>query len=395
MADTNNLIKIGDSWYFQVGYAALDLEEDTSYCLQRTDKKNVLKFVKIDGGSGAPVDAYTKKEADAKFSTKEELTILKPVIDAKVVQELEGSQSGDKAKIQNQTDGGVMQYVKKDGSIYAVTVNDGSQDVCAEMCAIDGDSQGSRILVNTTGAYYNVDNKISINADDEIATKKDVKNYIPITVKEGSNTSYMANEKDGGLIKYTKEDGSYAKVTLCNIDENAVAQIVATDKSKTTFAKIDARKDGICYSKKTGNPNIEEDELVVKKDLANFVTQDAIAEKADKSEIADVVKQDTIADMATKTWAQATFVSQEEGLDDYYAKGDADAKFLDKTTAESTYLSKTTAESTYCTTDYANQTYFTKTDALNVAMKTQIDTLTEQLTQLTTRVKALEDAQTG
>ena len=122
-------------------------------------------------------------------------------------------------------------------------------------------------LEATYATKSDLSEKASVESVEAKADKTELAKYIPINVKEGDDTAYMANEKDGGLIKLTTSDKGYAKVSLCKIEEQAVAQIVATDETKETFAKIDARKDGICYSKKIGNPNIEEDELVVKKDL--------------------------------------------------------------------------------------------------------------------------------
>lgn len=239
--------------------------------------KEGTKRAKINGTiEGLFYSKESEVRPEHEIATKADLKDIGGItpadLNTRVEKELEGTEPGDVAKIQNQTDGGVMQYVSADKSNSAVTVNDGSQNVGAEICSLDPDGKGSRIIANKTGAYYAVGNAIDVTPEKEIAVKGDLEKYIPINNDKDGNKSYMANEKDGGIIKYIKPDESYAKVTLCNVDEEAIAQIVATNKDKTTFAKIDARKDGICYSKKTGNPNLAEDELVVKKDLVALQT---------------------------------------------------------------------------------------------------------------------------
>ncbi len=230
----------------------------------------------------------------------------------KVTKELDGTNIGDKAKIQNQTDGGVMQYVSADKSNSAVTVNDGSQDVGAEICSLDPDGNGSRIIANKTGAYYSVGNAVNVTPEKEIAVKGDLDKYILVNNDQEGNKSYMANEKDGGIIKYIKPDESYAKVTLCNVDEEAVAQIVATDKDKAIFAKIDARKEGICYSKKPGNPNLVEDELVVKKDLEPYATRVELDDYTTDSDF-----------NILKTQIQTTYITKDDVDTNYLKKLDA------------------------------------------------------------------------
>ena len=61
---------------------------------------------------------YNKTKENANQPT-DEIATLGDVYQ-RTMQELPGIASGDKAKIQNQTDGGVMQYVKEDGSNNAV-----------------------------------------------------------------------------------------------------------------------------------------------------------------------------------------------------------------------------------------------------------------------------------
>lgn len=257
-------------------------------------------------------------------------------LNTRVEKKLEGTEPGDVAKIQNQTDGGVMQYVSADKSNSAVTVNDGSQNVGAEICSLDPDGKGSRIIANKTGAYYSVGNAIDVTPEKEIAVKgdlagfvnreaienkadkTDLEKYIPINNDKDGNKSYMANEKDGGIIKYIKPDESYAKVTLCNVDEEAVAQIVATNKDKTTFAKIDARKDGICYSKKAGNPNLEEDEIVVKKDLKVYTPAEMEGLNPGDTAVCHNTKDGGSIKYMTET--HTAFVGVDNGGDELFAE---------------------------------------------------------------------------
>lgn len=127
------------------------------------------------------------EKIDREKATKEELSGLQDEINKRVIQELEGTTPGAKAKIQNQSDGGVMQYVGEDDSNSAVTVNDYSQNVGAEICSLDAQGHGARIILNHDGAYYYVGDEVKIEDDDKIATSKDLKDKVTqtdLTAKE-------------------------------------------------------------------------------------------------------------------------------------------------------------------------------------------------------------------
>lgn len=273
MAKTIDLAKLADITKNSASLLGKNTSGTLGYVPDTFNDKGELSDVqeKFDKDSTKPMSGKAVAEAIKNFATKDE-------VNGKVTKELTGTASGDVAKIQNQNDGGVMQYVKSDGSNSAITVNDGSQKVGAEICSIDSKKQGSRIVVNTEGAYYSVGTTVETDEAKEIAVKGDLEskadktelaNYVAVHNDKNDTKSYIANEADGGIMKYIKGDESYSKVTLCDVDNQAAAQIVATDKDKKQLAKLDVRKGVAYYAKKAGNPDAK-DEIVVKKDLEAY-----------------------------------------------------------------------------------------------------------------------------
>ena len=215
----------------------------------------------LDSEKATYVKGKIISTADDELVTKKDLNDINRVtpedLNTRVEKELEGTHPGDVAKIQNQTDGGVMQYVSADKSNSAITVNDGSQNVGAEICSLDPDGKGSRIIANKTGAYYSVGNAIDVSPEKEIATKGDlVKNEI----KSENGTAILFNEKDGGGAKFESSDGieSFVGVNDGKSIPGLYAQIYA-DKNvdgKWQGAKIDVTNEGIYYT--VGNKSFEE-----------------------------------------------------------------------------------------------------------------------------------------
>lgn len=207
-----------------------------------------------------------------KKATKDALAALQTQVNQKVVQELEGTNSGDKAKIQNQTNGAVIQYVSSDQSNSAITVNDYSQNVGAEICSLDAQGQGSRIVANKQGAYYSVGNSISVAAGDEIATKKDVDAKVSIHNDKDNNQSYLANEDDGAIMKFIRgTDKFYSKVGLGNDEtRGAVLQLVVAKDGEgtndTDIVKLEGTKTGMFYAKH-GGVCAETEEIATKADV--------------------------------------------------------------------------------------------------------------------------------
>lgn len=139
-----------------------------------TEKKNGATLKSGNRLLAKKEGIFYTKGTDLDTNPEDEIVTVAD-LNKKVTKELDGTNNGDKAKIQNQNNGGVMQYVKQDGSNYAITVNDGTQNVCVELCALASGGSGSRLVLNTTGGYFNVGNSISVTDDDKILTKKDLK----------------------------------------------------------------------------------------------------------------------------------------------------------------------------------------------------------------------------
>ena len=192
---------------------------------------------------------------------------------SKVTKELDGTQTGDKAKIQNQHDGGVMQYVKQDGSNSAVVVNDGSQDVGAEICSLDSENNGSRIIANTKGAYYSVGKTVDISEDKEIATKGDLVPFSPaelVGVSE-DHTATCHNAQDGGSLKYETPTQTAFIGVNCDNENKLLAEFALTGKKDGTSLKqgnrLLAKEDGIFYTKLDNLDTPEDSEVATLADV--------------------------------------------------------------------------------------------------------------------------------
>ena len=219
---------------------------------------------------------YIKKNTNT-HTAADELATLGDV-DKKTTRELKGTKEGDVAKIQNQNDGGVMQYVKQDGSNAGVRVSDGtSHGIGAELFTLDSKNTGSRIVTTTSGAFYSVGNEITVDAKRELAVKADVETRVAIhnDDKQG-NKSYMANEADGGIMKFIRSDKKYSKVGLWNdASEGAGLQlVVGTDAGgagkDTDVIKLEGTSKGMFYAKHGGTTK-EGEEITTKDDLAKKI----------------------------------------------------------------------------------------------------------------------------
>lgn len=257
--DNGGLIKFTGSDKIMSKVTLFDGSDDAKTRLQIIVKdendKGSGKVAKING----TVDGMFYIKENTNTGTRETEIATIGDLDKKTTKEMVGTSDGDVAKIQNQNDGGVMQYVKKDKSNSAILVSDGQTDgIGAEVCVLDGTSNGTRLVMTKENAFLNKGTKHSVQDADSLVVKKQLDAYVPVTVTNEGNTSYINNEKDGGIMKYIKADKSYAKFTLCDLEQNTpAAQIVVTDEQKQNFAKIDARKGTIYYAKAAGDPKPE------------------------------------------------------------------------------------------------------------------------------------------
>lgn len=108
-----------------------------------------------------------------------------------------------------------------------------------------------------------------VEAIKNLATKDEIKQFIPSVVSQNGDVAYMNNEANGGLIKLTKKDGSMSKVTLFDgSDENkTMMQLIVHSPNKSEIAKINANTTGFYYIKEDTNTPKPENELATKKDV--------------------------------------------------------------------------------------------------------------------------------
>lgn len=89
-------------------------------------------------------------------------------------------------------------------------------------------------------------------------------------VEGEGGTAYMANESNGGIMKFTKADGSVGKVTLFDgSDADATfVQLVAHTGDKASIARVNISADGVYYTKGEAGGKSAEAEVAVKGDVA-------------------------------------------------------------------------------------------------------------------------------
>ena len=260
-------LRMGDQ---KKGKIALDTG-DVTLTLSAEDGTNTANV------SGKADGFYYIKGKEGAPSHDTELATLGDV-DKKTTRELKGTRDGDVAKIQNQNDGGVMQYVKQDGSNAGVCVSDGtSHGVGAELFTLDSKNTGSRIVTTTSGAFYSVGSEITVDTKRELAVKADVETRVAIhNDSTDGNKSYMANEADGGIMKFIRSDKKYSKVGLWNdTSEGAGLQlVVGTDAGgagkDTGVIKLEGTSKGMFYAKHGGTTK-EGEEITTKDDLAKKI----------------------------------------------------------------------------------------------------------------------------
>lgn len=95
--------------------------------------------------------------------------------------------------VMNEGDGGTLQFTTSDGKKSGVAVNDGTGDILAELYAVtEADKTGSRVILNTDGAYYTKKEDATFDENDELVTKK--------TIESLNQKIAELEEKVNGLI---------------------------------------------------------------------------------------------------------------------------------------------------------------------------------------------------
>ena len=138
------------------------------------------KYLYVNGkweefGQGVDLTGYLKKEEADKLYTK--VTDLNKVVEKEMI--------GDNGKsiIANDPTGGILKFTTNDGKEAGIAVNDGSEDMLAQIYAKDAESgQGARLAFNEEGAYYTVSDNHSFTAEDKLITQKDLSESMTLEI---------------------------------------------------------------------------------------------------------------------------------------------------------------------------------------------------------------------
>lgn len=151
------------------------------------------KAIKAASLEGKRLNLYTQENPTAQDQPRFSITL--PFTEEVILG------TNGKAMIKNEEDGGGVFFEHKDNLKSFVGVNDGSAgEIAAQIYAINTTTKkGTRINVTTEGIYYtNGATSPAFTADDEIATKKDVRG------DASSKTIYLKDE--------STQSSDYAKV---------------------------------------------------------------------------------------------------------------------------------------------------------------------------------------
>lgn len=122
----------------------------------------------------------------------------------------------------NEQDGGGSKFVGNTTDSFVGT-NDGSQDIYAELYAIDkATKQGPRLIVGKDKLYYTVKDNVSFSDDDEVTTKKELEEVVSSGISDlYFNLEKNLNQEDTAktLINIkNKSGGSSVVVEVDNLD---------------------------------------------------------------------------------------------------------------------------------------------------------------------------------
>ena len=158
------------------------------------------KAIKAASLEGKKLNLYTQENPTAQDQPRFSITL--PFTQEEIVG------TNGTAYVWNESDGGGIRFEHNDGTKSFIGCNDGGENgLTAQIYSvkkIDGKNVGSRINVTTQGIYYtNGATSPSFTADDEIATKKDVKG------DAGSKTVYVVESTGGSSDPFSKKYDFY------------------------------------------------------------------------------------------------------------------------------------------------------------------------------------------
>ena len=160
-----------ESYYDKTTSDERYVDKDYTYSKADVDKK----IAEAAAGGEISLDGYLKiEDADKKYATKDSLN---EYVKERVV--------GDKgvSLITNDPSGGLLKFTTDDGKETGIAVNDGSENIFAQIYAKDAKTgQGARLAFNEEGAYYTVSNNYNFNEDDKLVTQKDLSSSLTLEI---------------------------------------------------------------------------------------------------------------------------------------------------------------------------------------------------------------------
>ncbi len=173
-----------------------------------------IKTVAIDGYN---LKFYDVEEPVNDTPPKYNITLPQPDLSNFVQRVIEGSNG--KALIFNESDGGGAKFEHNDGTLSFVGVNDGGENGLTgqiySVKKIDDKYVGTRINMTTNGFYYVKGDSSAYTADDELATKGDLKG------DAASKTIYLKDESSG-QSEYAKIYRIYQGADSIDMSKNVI-----------------------------------------------------------------------------------------------------------------------------------------------------------------------------
>lgn len=209
-----------------------------------------------ESGVGTDLSGYATKDELGKYVARE-IT----------------NEDTSKALMFNEADGGGAKFEGTEYDSFS-GVNDGKEVKARALMYVKKkeNKQGPRVFLTEDKAYYNVGTDYTADDGKELAVKDDFNAYSKDEldgVKPGDK-AWCHNHKNGGSLKYVKQDGKTAIVSVDGQGENLLAQFGWKDADKESGNRkaLIAKEKGIFYIKdKTGVETTDDEEIVTKADL--------------------------------------------------------------------------------------------------------------------------------
>ena len=187
------------------------------------------KAIKAAALNGKKLELYTIENPTAQDQPRFSITL--PFVEREIIS------ANGKALIFNETDGGGAKFEHSDGTWSGLAVNDGGENgLAAQIYAVKKDENGkyvgTRINVTKNGIYYtNGRNSMAYTADDEIATKGDLKG------DAGSKTVYVVETSGGSQDAFSKKYDFYQGANGSSLNPDPSEKLTSISLPKDMFVE--------------------------------------------------------------------------------------------------------------------------------------------------------------